>query len=63
MNITQNQADEIMNSLARLTCNYLGSIVNVDDEKELEDFTEWVNSLVRTQFITICDILEISNVE
>lgn len=63
MNITQNQADEIMNSLARLTCNYLGNMVDLDNEKELEDFTEWINSLVRMQFITICDILEVSNVE
>lgn len=63
MNITQTKANELMDSLAELTCNYIGNMVNVDDDEELEYFTEWVNSFTKQQFMTICDTLEISNVE
>lgn len=57
-----------MDSLVELTCNYylrnyLCNMVNVDDEEELEYFTEWVNSFTREQFMIICDTLEISEVE
>lgn len=66
MNITQTKANKLMDSLAELTCNYylgnyLCNMVDVDDEEELERFTEWVNT--KEQFMIICDTLEISEIE
>lgn len=63
MNITQTKANELMDSLAKLACNYLCNMVDIDDEEELEHFTEWINSFTREQFMIICNTLEISEIE
>lgn len=62
MIISNVQADTMMNNLAKLSCEYLADKVNTNNEIELEQFTAWLNSFTKEQFMIVCEVLNIQEV-
>lgn len=62
MIISNVQADTMMDNLAKLSCEYLADKVNTNNEVELEQFTAWLNSFTKEQFMIVCEVLNIQEV-
>lgn len=62
MIISSVQADTMMDNLAKLSCKYLADKVNTNNETELEQFTAWLNSFTKEQFMIVCKVLNIQEV-
>lgn len=62
MIISNVQADTMMDNLAKLSCEYLAHKIDTSNETELEQFTAWLNSFTKEQFMIVCEVLDIQEV-
>lgn len=62
MIISNVQANAMMDNLAKLSCEYLAHKVDTNNETELKQFTVWLNSFTKEQFMIVCEVLDIQEV-
>lgn len=62
MKLKCNQAFAIMNALSETLAQSIGN-TGVLEEENFEIFIPWLEDTVRKQFISLCEVLEIDNIE
>lgn len=62
MELKCNQAFTLMNALSEELAKSLGEL-GIVREENLEVLVPWLEDTVRKQFISLCEVLEIDNIE